>query len=86
MVDRDPRDLMPERLRRIVSVRDIGAVPMRNSSDATHALASDGTRWVKKSVSANDLLAEALGTLLASDLEVPTAEGAYWIDEHGERW
>lgn len=78
--------LIPERLRRVSSMVDVGRVTIRNSSEARYAIADDGTKWVKKFLGANELLAEALGTLLAMDLGVPTAHGGYWIDGSGERW
>jgi hypothetical protein len=81
----DPQ-LFSQRLAVVTALTDGDLVPMRNTSDALYAIASDHTKWVKKYLSANDLLAECLGTLLAMDLDVPTAAGGYYVDTSATRW
>ncbi len=78
--------LFSQRLAVVTALTDGDLVPMRNTSDAMYAIASDHTKWVKKYLSANDLLAECLGTLLAMDLDVPTAAGGYHVDASAMRW
>jgi len=79
------RELFTHRLVEVRALSDHDSVPVPNSSDAVYVIDDEGRRWVKKYVAANDLLAEAFGTLLALDLSVPTANGGYHVDG-GETW
>lgn len=67
--------------RPVERLRDIAAeiwVPMPNSSEATYGRSGDGRLWIRKVVTATDILSEAIGYLLCHELDLPAPSCAYY--------
>lgn len=76
-----------QQVTRITALSNEADVEFKNSSDAKYCIDYSGRRWVRKFLTCNCLLAEALSYLLAKRLRVPVPDGAVnYSKDIGPSW
>lgn len=71
-------------LERVRQLSAIEPVPVQNSSDCHYVIDSDGRKWVRKVVTASDLLSECVSFMLCRLLDVSVPGAAYLQQRDGD--